>query len=153
MRVAVGGTFQPLHDGHKALLRKAYELSRDVDIGLTSDEMAARGRARPVKRYEEREKALRDWIRKEIGVEPNIFKINDPYGPTLTEDYDYIVVSPETYPTALRINELRRERGRRPIEIYRVECVLAEDGKPISATRIARGEIDVHGNLLRRRVE
>jgi pantetheine-phosphate adenylyltransferase len=153
VRVAVGGTFQPLHDGHKALLRKAYELSRDVDIGLTSDEMAARSRVRPVKSYGEREKALRDWIRKEIGVEPKIFKINDPYGPALTEDYDYIVVSPETYPTALKINELRKERGMRPIEIYRVECVLAEDGKPISATRIARGEIDVHGNLLRRRVE
>ena len=153
MRVAVGGTFQPLHDGHKALLRKAYELSRDVDIGLTSDEMAARSRVRPVKSYQEREKALRDWIRKEIGVEPNIFKINDPYGPTLTEDYDYLVVSPETYPTALKINELRKEKGKRPIEIYRVECVLAEDGKPISATRIVRGEIDVHGNLLRRRVE
>ncbi|WP_174591784.1 phosphopantetheine adenylyltransferase [Methanocella conradii] len=153
MRVAVGGTFQPLHDGHKALLRKAYELSRDVDIGLTSDEMAARSRVRPVKSYQEREKALRDWIKKEIGVEPNIFKINDPYGPTLTEDYDYLVVSPETYPTALKINELRKEKGKRPIEIYRVECVLAEDGKPISATRIVRGEIDVHGNLLRRRGE
>lgn len=151
MKVAVGGTFQPLHDGHKALLRKAYELSRDVDIGLTSDDMAARSRVRPVKSYQEREKALRDWIRKEIGVEPNIFKINDPYGPTLTEDYDYLVVSPETYPTALKINELRKEKGKRPIEIYRVEYILAEDGKPISATRIVKGEIDVHGNLLRRR--
>lgn len=150
MRVAVGGTFQPLHDGHKALLRKAYELSKDVDIGLTSDEMAHMSRVRPVKSYEEREKALRDWIRKEIGVEPRIFKINDPYGPALNEDYDYIVVSPETYPTALKINELREARGKKPIKIYRVECVLAEDGKPISATRVARGEIDVHGNLLRK---
>jgi pantetheine-phosphate adenylyltransferase len=150
MKVAVGGTFQPLHDGHKALLRKAYELSRNVDIGLTSDEMALRGRARPVKSYEEREKSLRDWIRKDIGVEPRIFKINDPYGPALNEDYDYIVVSPETYPTALKINELRNARGKKPIKIYRVECVLAEDGKPISATRVVKGEIDVHGNLLRR---
>lgn len=138
MRVAVGGTFQPLHDGHKALLRKAYELSKDVDIGLTSDEMARRGRVRPVKSYEEREKALRDWIKKDIGAEPRIFKINDPYGPTLNEDYDYIVVSPETYPTALKINELREARGEKPIKIYRVECVLAEDGKPISATRVVK---------------
>jgi pantetheine-phosphate adenylyltransferase len=150
MRVAVGGTFQPLHDGHKALLRKAYELSKSVDIGLTSDEMALRGRVRPVKSYREREEALRDWIRKEIGLDPHIFMINDPFGPTLNEDYDYLVVSPETYPTALKINELRVAGGKRPIKIYRVECVLAEDGKPISATRVVKGEIDVHGNLLRR---
>ncbi len=150
MRVAIGGTFQPLHDGHKVLLRKAYELSEDVDIGLTSDEMAHRGRVRPVKSYREREEALRTWIRKEIGVEPRIFKIDDPYGRTLDEDYDYIVVSAETYPAALKINELRKERGKKPIEIYRVECILAEDGRPISATRVVEGVIDVHGNLLRK---
>jgi pantetheine-phosphate adenylyltransferase len=150
MNVAVGGTFQPLHDGHKALLRKAYELSKNVDIGLTSDEMAHMGRVRPVKSYEEREKSLREWIKKDIGAEPRIFKIKDPYGPTLNEDYDYLVVSPETYPTALKINELRIARGKKPIKIYRVECVLAEDGKPISSTRVVKGEIDVHGNLLRK---
>lgn len=150
MRVAVGGTFQPLHDGHKMLLRKAYELSKDVDIGLTSDEMARNARVRPVKNYEERKKALEDWIGKEIGVEPHIFKINDRYGPTLNEDYDYLVVSAETYPAALKINELRNAGGRKPINIYRVDCVLAEDGKPISATRVVRGDIDVHGNLLRK---
>jgi pantetheine-phosphate adenylyltransferase len=149
MKVALGGTFQPLHDGHKALLRKAYELSKNVDIGLTSDEMALKGRIRPVKRYREREEALRDWIRKEIGVEPHIFMINDPFGPTLNENYDYLVVSPETYPTALKINELRVAKGKEPIKIYRVECVLAEDGRPISSTRVVKGEIDVHGNLLR----
>lgn len=150
MRVAVGGTFQPLHDGHKMLLRKAFELSKDVDIGLTSDEMARNARVRPVKNYEERKKALEDWIRKEIDVEPHIFKINDPYGPTLNDDYDYLVVSAETFPAALKINEMRNAAGRKPITIYRVDCVLAEDGKPISATRVVRGDIDVHGNLLRK---
>lgn len=151
MRVALGGTFQPLHDGHKMLLRKAYELSKDVDIGLTSDDMARNKRVRPVRTYEEREKALKDWIRKEIGVEPHIFKISDAFGPTLTEDYDYIVVSAETYPNALKINEMRKAAGRKPITIYRIECVLAEDGRPISASRVVQGEIDVHGNLLKRK--
>jgi pantetheine-phosphate adenylyltransferase len=111
--------------------------------------MALRGRVRPVKGYREREEALRAWIRKEMGVDPHIFMINDPFGPTLNEDYDYLVVSPETYPTALKINELRVAGGKKPIKIYRVECVLAEDGKPISSTRVVKGEIDVHGNLLK----
>lgn len=150
MRVAVGGTFQPLHDGHKLLLRTAYGLDGDVDIGLTSDRMARSSRIRNVEPYEVREKRLREWIEKTLGATPHIVKLEDPYGSALTEDYDFIVVSPETYPVALKINELRKEKGLKPIAIVRVDYVLAEDGKPISSTRIARGEIDTHGNLLRK---
>jgi len=150
LRVAVGGTFQPLHDGHKLLLRTAYELDGTVDIGLTSDEMARRARIRDVEPYARREKRLREWIEKNIGKEPRIEKLEDPCGSALTEDYDYIVVSPETYPVALNINELRKKNGRKPIAIVRVDYVLAEDGRPISSTRIADGEIDAHGNLLRK---
>lgn len=150
VKVAVGGTFQPLHDGHKLLLRTAYDLGGTVDIGLTSDTMATDKRTRDVQTYEQRETAIRKWVLRELRTEPHIMKIDDPYGKTLTEDYDYIVVSPETYPTAVRINQLRKERGLKPIEIVRVEYVLAEDCKPISSTRIVAGEIDAHGNLLRK---
>ena len=150
MKVAVAGTFQPLHDGHKLLLRTAYGLGGEVDVGLTSDRMARGARVRDVATYEAREKRLRDWIRKSIGVEPHITKLEDPYGSALTDDYDFIVVSPETYPVAVKINELRKANGRKPIAIVRVDYVLAEDGRPISSTRIARGEIDAHGNLLRK---
>ncbi len=150
MRVAVGGTFQPLHDGHKLLLRTAYEIDGQVDIGLTSDRMARSARIRDVEPYAEREKRIREWVRKNIGKEPHIEKLEDPYGSALTGDYDYIVVSPETFPVAVRINGLRKERGLKPIAIVRVDYVLAEDGKPISSTRIFRGEIDTHGNLLRK---
>ncbi len=150
MRVAVGGTFQPLHDGHKLLLRTAYDIDGQVDIGLASDEMARAARIRNVEPYAQRERRLREWIEKNIGTEPHIEKLEDPYGSALTGDYDYIVVSPETFPTAVKINELRKTHGRKPITIVRVDYVLAEDGKPISSTRIASGEIDAHGNLMRK---
>ncbi|CAJ36417.1 phosphopantetheine adenylyltransferase [Methanocella arvoryzae] len=151
VKIAVGGTFQPLHDGHKLLLRTAYNLGADVDIGLTSDDMATGKRTRDVETYGEREKAVRDWVKKEFGIEPHIMKIDDPYGKTLVQDYDYIVVSPETYPTAVKINQIRKEKGMKPIKVVRVEYVLAEDGRPISSTRIVEGEIDSHGNLLARK--
>lgn len=35
--------------------------------------------------------------------------------------------------------------GKRKITIVRVDWVLADDGKPISSTRIKRGEIDRYG--------
>jgi len=73
--------------------------------------------------------------------------LNTPYGPTLEEDFDYIVVSPETYPVALKINCVREEKGKKPLEIVYVDYVMAEDGVPISSTRIAKGEIDRHGRL------
>jgi pantetheine-phosphate adenylyltransferase len=147
-RVAVGGTFEPLHDGHRALLKKAYELG-EVYIGLTSDVMASH-RYREVLPYEQRKKALEQYIHQKFGIQPNIQKLCDPYGPAIREHFDYIVVSPESYPVATEINGLREERGLHPVKIVKIDYVLAQDGKPISSTRIKNGEIDEHGALLRR---
>ncbi|HOX34896.1 MAG TPA: phosphopantetheine adenylyltransferase, partial [Methanoregulaceae archaeon] len=59
-----------------------------------------------------------------------------------------IVVSEETLPAAIEINRLRREKKKRKVDIHQITCVLAEDGRWISSTRIWRGEIDIHGKLL-----
>ena len=37
-KVAVGGTFDELHSGHKALINKAFEVGEKVVIGLSSGE-------------------------------------------------------------------------------------------------------------------
>lgn len=148
-RVVVGGTFECLHDGHRELLRKAFELAKDgsVDIGLTSDEMANK-RDRHVPDYNSREKKLVEYINEIIENHKYIIiELSDPYGKTLTRDYDYIVVSPETYSVALKINEIRKEKRLQEIDIVKVEYVLADDKKPISSTRIVQGEIDIHGHL------
>jgi len=144
--VAIGGTFDVLHDGHKALLKKAYILG-DVIIGLVSDEMA-RKKGHVVNTYHSRKKSVTRYIKALTGTDPLIVALNDPYGPTLEQRFDYIVVSPDTLPTAKEINALRSQRGLAPIKITCVNFVLAQDGKPISSTRIHNGEIDAHGVLL-----
>jgi pantetheine-phosphate adenylyltransferase len=144
--VAIGGTFDVLHDGHRALLKKAHTLG-DVIIGLVSDDMA-RKKFHVVNTYNNRKKSLIAYMETLTGTDPLIVALSDPYGPTLEQKFDYIVVSPDTHPTAKEINALRSRRGLPPIKIVCVDFVLAQDGKPISSTRIHNGEIDEHGVLL-----
>jgi pantetheine-phosphate adenylyltransferase len=91
---------------------------------------------------------VKQYIKSKYGFEPEIVKIVDPYGKTLEVDFEYIVVSPETYEVARLINKKRKELGKDEIKIVKVDFVLAEDGKPISATRIKSGEIDRYGKLI-----
>lgn len=150
MKVAIGGTFDPLHNGHRKLLEKVYELSRgnEIVIGLTSDRMARKSRCRTVLSYETRAENIKQYMWKEYGVKVRTVELNDRYGVTLDEDIDYIVISPETYNVAVEINEKRKKRGKKLIRIVKVEHVKAKDGNIISSTRIKEGEIDKQGNVI-----
>ncbi len=147
----VGGTFDPLHDGHRRLISRSFELagpSGHVTIGLTSDVFAGK-KVHPVRPFSERQADLVGYIRTEQFLSPyTLLELNDRFGTTLEEDFDAIVVSEETLPVAREINVLRKEQGRKKVDIHQISCVLAEDGRWISSTRIYRGEIDVHGHLL-----
>jgi len=150
-RVAVAGTFGPIHDGHRRLLRTALKFGDGaVVVGLTSDEFARSSRTRPVPPFGERKGALEAALAdlNEWGRETEIRELTHELGIVIEEpDIDALVVSPETAPELAEINEGRRERGFEPLEGIVAPYVLAEDGERISSTRIVRGEIDEHGNL------
>lgn len=131
-KVVIGGTFNILHEGHKALFKKAFELG-EVSIGLTSNFMARKTRAK-VREFEIRKKELENFIAEEFSVKAKIVEIEDKFGFTLEKDFDYIVVSPDTYATAVIINKEREKRGKKQIEIVKIEFVLDKDKKPHSST-------------------
>jgi len=149
--VAVGGTFDEFHKGHRALLKKAFEVGDRVFIGLCSDDFVKKLRKpHNIAPYEKRLEELKNFLRK-CGVleRGEIFPLNDPYGVTVSrKSLDAIVVSKETEPRAHEINEKRRSRGMSPLKIVVIDMVLAEDWFPISSTRIWLGEIDREGHLL-----
>ena len=152
MKVMVGGTFDPLHDGHKRLLTRSFEIAGPgghVVIGLTSDSFASH-KTHPIHPFATRKADLEQYISSTINsTQWDVEPLNDRYGSAIDADFDALIVSEETLAVAIEINKLRREKGRKKVDIHQISCVLAEDGRWISSTRIYRGEIDVHGHLLR----
>ena len=150
MKICVGGTFNNLHKGHKLLLKKAFEKAgKDgtVFIGISAEGLVKS--KEKTKHLDIRKKELEKYLLKEGYInQAVIVPITNKYGLTLDEDFDAIVISPETEKIALQINNKRVLKGRRPLTIIRVPFVLAEDRKPISSTRINNKEIDENGNLL-----
>jgi len=148
----VGGTFDPLHDGHKVLLSRSFEIAGPhghVMIGLTTDTFARR-KTHPIRPFADRKSELEQYIAgmkfsTPYAVEP----LQDRFGSAPVADFDAIIVSEETLPVAVEINRMRREKGRKKVDIHQISCVLADDGRWISSTRIYRGEIDIHGHLMR----
>jgi pantetheine-phosphate adenylyltransferase len=146
-KAVVGGTFAFLHKGHRKLLSKAFSIGDSVYIGLTTDTYV-KNQKPLTQTYSHRLKQLKEFAAK-YDKRYKISPLKDKYGPTLTKEFDYIIVSPETTKTAKEINAIRRKNHLHPIKIIVVRYAKAYDGKPISSTRIARGEIDNQGKRVK----
>lgn len=150
--VLVGGTFDEFHKGHQALIMKAFEVGERVIIGLSSDQLAQELRKNhEVASYEQRLEDLRNFLKIQGVFDlAKIVPLDTPYGITLsTTIAEALVVSRETEPRAISINQKRKASGIEPLNLVVIDMIPAEDSVPISSTRIRHGEIDREGHLLK----
>lgn len=148
MITVIGGTFSRLHKGHKLMIRAAFATGNRVVLGLTTDEYLKHNKAYRGYSYARRKRALFQFMSK-FGEDFSILPLGTRSGNTETaQEYDAIVVSVETLPSARRINEKRESNGLHPLKIISVPIVLAEDLFPLSSSRVISGELRISGNRI-----
>ena len=152
-RVAVGGTLDIIHLGHESLLKTAFKVGEKVIIGLSTDRLAEELKKHHiVSPFHERKAGILRFLKENALLErAEIVSIDDRYGTTIEDrGLEALVVSRETSKVADQINYLRIRKGLKPLDIIVVETVKAKNGKPISTSRIKKGEINRYGELLSR---
>ena len=148
--VILGGTFDHLHQGHKALLEAAISFGHFVRIGITTEDFAKSMRRSDkhvhlMQPLEKRKELLREYLITRGCKKFEIIAIDDRYGFALSSpDAEGIVVTEETYRTAVDINKLRALNHLDQLIILVVPFVYDDKGIIISSRRIRKqlAEID-----------
>ena len=135
----MGGTFDHLHEGHKFLLEKAFLFSNQVVIGLATDNLLKNKKfGSKIESYDIRKQKLLDFIGTIADLNRvEIVPLNDAYGPPINEkEYEGMIVSQETYETALKISNIRESKGFPPLIIIVIPLIKDQTNKRISSTSI-----------------
>jgi len=116
----IGGTFDALHQGHKAYIKLALDFSDYLIIYLSTDEYLNGKKNYQIKTFEERYEKLENFVKQigcqdkcEIRPHGNVDDFVTDYLNEFTRhDVLYMaMVSPEYYEKFLAINRLRESKG------------------------------------------
>ncbi|HUI38867.1 MAG TPA: pantetheine-phosphate adenylyltransferase [Thermoplasmata archaeon] len=147
---AVGGTFDRLHRGHRALLLAAFGAAGRVGIGLTTDEFLRthpKPGARRIRPFDVRRAELLRYLRRHFrGRDYRIVPLRDPLGGAVDREVEVLVVSEETASGARAVNRERRRRRIPPVAIRTIPMVRGDDHRPIAGRRLRDGTIDPEGH-------
>jgi pantetheine-phosphate adenylyltransferase len=152
--VALGGTFDVLHAGHRHLLSEAFKLGDVVLIGVTSDRLVvALHKKHQVRSFSSRVRELNRFLKtRRWASRARITALQEACGPAASrKKLQALIVSKSTLARGRRLNRLRRQNGLKSLDLFVVDLLKAADGKPISTTRIKSGEIDLQGRVLKTR--
>ena len=148
--VAVGGSFDPFHKGHRELLAKAFNIGEKVFVGIVSDNFSKRLGKDLEDTYDGRVRNIKAFIDENFPESKyHIGALDDYVGPiVITDSVDAIVVTEETEGNIETVGRLRAAKRLRPLSIIRIPYVLDDRGQRISSSRIKRLEIDEGGSVI-----
>ena len=148
--VAVGGSFDPFHKGHRELLAKAFNIGEKVFVGIVSDNFSKRLGKDLEDTYDGRVRNIKAFIDENFPESKyHIGALDDYVGPiVITDSVDAIVVTEETEGNIETVGRLRAAKRLRPLSIIRIPYVLDDGGQRISSSRIKRLEIDEGGSVI-----
>jgi cytidyltransferase-like protein len=148
-----GGTFDRLHQGHKALIQTALLSSQKVTIGLTVDNFSNHKTLHQIiHSYDDRKKQLEEYL-SEINQlnRVSITPLKDVYGPTISDPtIDCLVVTHQTYKGAKEINTKRNQLNLKELPIIKAELIKDEEDKYLSSTRIRLGIVNRIGEVYKK---
>lgn len=147
--VAVGGTFDRLHAGHRLLVTAAAWASREkLRIGVTGSNLLHGKKYKNfIAPFHKRSQHAQSFA---MSVKPTlpaitISELRDSAGPSVTDPtIDAIVVSSETAASAREINDAREASGLNRMVTIRVD-VLDTQGQKLSSTALREAESQKKG--------
>lgn len=126
--VAVGGTFDRLHAGHRLLLTAAtWAARKKLRIGITGDILLRNKKHKElIASFDDRSRAAKSYAQ---SVKPElplivVTELIEASGPTVTDpNIDALVVSKETKDGGKKINETRIRSGMKPLSLVVVDVL------------------------------
>lgn len=150
-QIICGGTFDKLHEGHKAFLHFAFTMGEHVRIGLTSDMYVTKIKKEKVSPFAQRKKTLEVFLKNEHFLSRSlIVKIESKFGETQIQNSKdtALLVSYETYPVGLEINDERRKNNLEPFDLLLFPLVQSSISGKLSSRDIRQGVINAEGMLI-----
>lgn len=131
--VAVGGTFDHLHDGHKILLTISGFLAKDtLIIGVTGPELLKNKKYSDyMQSYEDRVLNVKNFLNTiKPSLKLDIYEINDVCGPTAQiQNIDALVVSLESSKGATYVNNVRTGLNWNALDVYTIGVLGSADSE------------------------
>ena len=118
--VWTGGTFDHFHQGHRDLMDKAFEISRFVTIGITTNELVADKKySEFMESLSERRRKVSEYLDERYGTERYAFVVNDSVytGAVLDPTLEANIICFKTEHHGRNINRLRTEKELPPLEL------------------------------------